>query len=96
MVPPTEPQNKWHVDRSLNLAVLLALGSLLATAIGTFGYGIWFASSQSTRLTIVEEAVRANAGISERLIRVETQTGAIHDDVKDIKQLLRTPQDQRR
>jgi hypothetical protein len=96
MVPPTEPQNKWHVDRSLNLAVLLALGSLLATGAGALGAGIWFASSQSTRLTTVEESVRVNSGNSERIIRVETQIGAIHEDVKDIKQLLRAPQDQRR
>ena len=91
-----EPQDRWHVDRSVNLAVVVAMAALVGTTGASVGAGIWFASSMSTRLGIVEDTIKANSGSIERIIRVETQTQAIHEDVKDIKHLLQVPQDQRR
>jgi hypothetical protein len=106
MVPPTEPQSKWHIDKSLNVAVLIALIGMIVTGSAAVGSGVWFASSQSTRLGIVEEWIKGNeiaknndlaaaATARERIIKLETQISTIHDDVKDIKQLLRGTQDRR-
>ena len=76
------PQEQWHLDKKVPIAIILALMAQTAGAI-------WWASAMSQRVTALEAKENAAATVapiqSDRLTRVETKVETIQRDVTEIK-----------
>ncbi len=73
---------KWHLDRRVPLAMILAI--IMQT--GTF---IWWASSLSERVNTLERERIATAPQGDRLTRVEVKIEAVQEGITEIKRLIR-------
>jgi hypothetical protein len=82
----------WKIDRHVPLALLGGI------ALQT-GIAIWWAASFSAAITgrvdVLEKqmagTVAVSAPVSERLVRVEVQLGAVKETVDKIEALIRQP-----
>lgn len=83
--------NNWHVDRTVNLAVIVALAGIMFTGMGAVGTGVWFASSASTRIDQLEHRADAAAPQAERIIRLEAKLDSIQTSLQEIKGYVRPP-----
>jgi len=94
---PTPPQNKWHVDKTINLAVVVGLLGIIGTGMVAIGSGIWFASGVTTRLSMVEDRQKIAEPLAGQIIELKTKVDAIDHNVTEIRAWLRpAQQDQRR
>ena len=74
-------QNTWHVDRSVNIAVV-------AGFVGSIASGIWFAATTNARIGELERMQQIAAPQADRLTRVETKLDAIHESLAEIRALI--------
>lgn len=79
-----DADTSWHLDKRIPIALIVLI--LLQS-----GTAVWFASAISSRVDQLERAQVASAPQTERLIRVETKVDAMHDDINEIKHLIRPP-----
>lgn len=89
MVDPTEPQARWHFDRTVNVTVLLGFLGMIAS-------GSYYAAATNFRLDQLEKSDSSRAPQAERLIRLEEQMHGITVSLEEIKRLLRSASEQRR
>lgn len=73
---------KWHLDRRVPLAMILAI--IMQT--GTF---IWWASSLSERVNTLERERIAAAPQGDRLTRVEVKVEGVQSSLDRIERLIR-------
>lgn len=74
--------NDWHLDKRVPIALIGAL----ALQTGTF---IWWASSLTERVAVLERGALASAPQADRLTRVEVKIENIQSGVDEIKALIR-------
>lgn len=77
-----EPDNKWHLDKRVPLALIITIGIQTAA-------GIWFLSKLDSRVASLEETRQATAPQSDRLTRVEVKIEGIQAGVERIERLVR-------
>lgn len=68
----------WHLDKKVPLALILTM-ALQTTAV------VWWASSLTERVSVLEKRVETTAPQAERLTRVEVKIEAVQSDVSEIK-----------
>lgn len=73
---------KWHLDRRVPLAMILAI--IMQT--GTF---IWWASSLTERVNTLERERVATAPQGDRLTRVEVKVEGVQTSLDRIERLIR-------
>ena len=73
---------KWHLDRRVPLAMILAI--IMQT--GTF---IWWASSLTERVNTLERERIATAPQGDRLTRVEVKVEGVQTSLDRIERLIR-------
>jgi hypothetical protein len=78
----TLPDNAWHLDKKVPIALILAI--LMQT-----GGMVWWAASASERINALERRAELAAPQGDRLTRVETKLEAVQDGISEIKFLLR-------
>lgn len=76
-----DERRRWHVDKTVPVALLLGLA---VQAAGAF----WWAASTSARVDQLERQVAAAAPQAERLIRVEEKLGGVQSSLAEIKAAL--------
>lgn len=76
----------WKVDRHIPLALIGAIG--LQTAIAIW-WAATFSASITGRVEVIEKQLVTTAPISERMVRVEVQLGAVKETVDKIEALIR-------
>jgi hypothetical protein len=96
MVDPTEPQGRWHVDKTINLAVIIGLIGIFMATGSSVGAGIWFASKMESRTATLEKRVELAEPLAGQVIRLQTTVDDIKESVTEIKRMIRLPPDQRR
>lgn len=79
-------QERWHFDRTVNVAVVIGF-------LGMIGSGAWFAASVTGRVDNLEKAQLAAAPLSERIIRLETKLDSVVDRIAEIKGLISAPKE---
>ena len=72
---------KWHLDRSVPVALIVALVSHSAIAI-------WFAAKLDSRLSAVEQFVAENKTTDRRLAVIETRLGSMDATLERIDRKL--------
>jgi len=77
-----EPSH-WHLDKKVPIALIFTI------LVQTFAAG-WFAANINARLTIVENRQTERAAQAERLAGLEATMQGVKEDVRDIKDILRT------
>ena len=78
----SEDDAKWHLDRRVPLAMILAI--IMQT--GTF---IWWASSLTERVNTLERERVATAPQGDRLTRVEVKVEGVQTSLDRIERLIR-------
>lgn len=76
------PPSRWHIDRTVNIAVVLGF-------VGTIATGTWYAASASARIEQLEKAVATSAPLVERVIRLEDKMDGLRGAIDDVKAMLR-------
>lgn len=79
---PRQDDGNWHWDKNVPIALIFAI--LVQT-----GALIWWASSISERVTVLERDRTATAPQGERLTRVEVKLENVQTGVDRIERLLR-------
>lgn len=72
----------WTVDRRVPLAMILAI------VLQTAGL-VWWASSLSERVNVLEKRADASAPQGDRLTRVEVKLEGVQSGIDEIKRLIR-------
>jgi hypothetical protein len=75
------PDNQWHLDRKVPLALIL-------TIVGQTVVAAWGASNLWTRVGELERQMQTAAPQFERIIRVETKVDGISGSLAEIKALI--------
>lgn len=79
---PGPNQERWHIDKGVPLALLLAIAAHA-------GVALWWAASYSAvtdaRLDTLENVVAARQDQGNRLVRVETQIENLQDTVNETR-----------
>jgi len=78
----TSEHEHWHLDRRVPLALILTI------VIQTVGI-VWWASSLTERVAILEKKQDAAAPQGDRITRLEVNIEFIRDGVNEIKNALR-------
>ena len=73
---------QWHLDKKVPLALIIAI----VIQTGTF---IWWASSLTERVGVLERTAVSTAPQSERLTRVEVKIENVQSGVERIERLIR-------
>ena len=71
----------WMVDKHINISVIIAV------ILQSVGLVVW-GSTLTARVGELEMKVSAMAMVSERLVRIETITGATQEAIRELKGLL--------
>ena len=74
--------NSWHLDRRVPLALILTI------AIQTVGI-VWWASSLTERVSVLEKRQDATAPQSDRITRLEVNVEYVKDGITRIERLIR-------
>lgn len=82
--------NKWHLDRSVPIALLITIGGGSFSAIVA---GTWFAAVITSDVNTLKSQVPIMNSLSERVIRLETK---LDGGLEEIKRMIRQPQSERR
>lgn len=72
----------WSVDKRVPLALIVTI------ALQTGGL-VWWASSLSERVNILEKRAEATAPQADRLTRVEVKIESVQEGISEIKRLIR-------
>jgi hypothetical protein len=72
----------WSVDKRVPLA-------LIVTIIAQTGGLVWWASSLSERVNVLEKRAEQTAPQAERLTRVEVRLESVQEGITEIKRLIR-------
>lgn len=81
--------NKWHVDRSVPVAIIL-------TVAAHSGVGIWFAAKLDARLSAAEQFVAENKTTDRRLAVIESRLGSMDATLERIDRKLDAPSFEKR
>jgi hypothetical protein len=77
-----EDDKHWTVDRRVPLA-------LIVTIVLQTGGLVWWASSLSERVNVLEKRAEQTAPQAERLTRVEVRLESVQEGITEIKRLIR-------
>ena len=83
-----DDKEHWSVDKRIPIALIITIGFQT-------GAGVWWASSMSERVTVLEKRADSVAPQGERITRVEVKLDNVIENLTEIKQLLRRPEDRR-
>jgi len=87
-MPPHEDR-KWHLDRNVLIALIVAL-AVQTSAVS------WWAATLSARVDLLERQAVAIGPQAERIIRLETKVDGITGGLSEIKALIDRRPDPRR
>lgn len=73
---------QWHLDRRVPLALILTI------VIQTVGI-VWWASSLTERVSVLEKRQDATAPQADRITRLEVNIEVVKDGIVEIKRLIR-------
>lgn len=79
-----DDETKWHLDRRVPLALIIAI--LFQT-----GAALWWAAGVNARVDHLERQSAINATNPERIVRLETKVDTISQTVVEIKTLIQRP-----
>ena len=77
-----EDSKHWTVDKRVPLA-------LIVTIVLQTGGLVWWASSLSERVNVLEKRAEQTAPQAERLTRVEVKLESVQEGIAEIKRLIR-------
>lgn len=83
--PAEIPNNQWHLNKSIPLALIVSLLGFFFTQTTTI---VWFAAHLDNRVGVLEKAQAITERNSEQLVHVKDQLIAVDNGVADIKYLL--------
>jgi hypothetical protein len=81
--PNMEADARWHLDKRVPIALLLAI-------LAQTGGGFWWAATTSERINNLEKRADIFAPQADRLTRVEVKLEVLQEGVTEIKRLLQT------
>lgn len=79
--PDMEADARWHLDKRVPIALLLAL-------VAQTGTGFWWAATTSERINNLEKRAEFSAPQADRLTRVEVKLDVVQEALGEIKRLI--------
>jgi len=94
-----EQDPNWHIDKHIPVALIVTIALFVLGQTAAFSY--WGATmggrvdqlerDRATAVVAVETASKSAAGLSERLVRLETKFDGAVEALAEIKSILRQP-----